>query len=49
LAEKPKGSRPLGNPRRRGEDNIKMYLQVVGWWAWTGLIWLRVGRTGGFL
>jgi hypothetical protein len=25
------------------EDNIKMDLQEVGWWAWTGLIWLRIG------
>jgi hypothetical protein len=32
------GRRPLGRPRRRWEDNIKMYLQEVGWGAWTGLI-----------
>jgi hypothetical protein len=25
------------------EDNIKMVLQEVGWGAWTGLIWLRIG------
>jgi hypothetical protein len=31
---------------RYWEDNIKMGLQEVGWLAWTGLIWLRVG-TGG--
>jgi len=24
LAEKPEGKRPLGRPRRRWEDNIKM-------------------------
>jgi hypothetical protein len=40
--------RPLGRPRRRWEDNIKMGLQEVGWGAWTGLIWLRIG-TGGRL
>jgi hypothetical protein len=28
---KPEGRRPLGNPRRRWEDNIKMELQEVGW------------------
>jgi hypothetical protein len=28
---KPKGKRPLGRPRRRLEDNIKMDLQEVGW------------------
>ena len=26
---KPEGKRPLGRPRRRWEDNIKMYLQEV--------------------
>ena len=25
-----RGKRPLGKPRRRWEDNIKMYLQEVG-------------------
>ena len=30
MAEKPEGKRPLGRPRRRCEDNIKMDLQVVG-------------------
>jgi len=27
---KPEGNRPLGRPRRRCEDNIKMDLQEVG-------------------
>ena len=27
---KPEGKRPLGRPRRRWEDNIKMELQEVG-------------------
>jgi len=48
LAGKPVGKRPLGIPRRRWEDNIKMDLQEVGWGAWTGLMWLRIG-TGGLL
>ena len=30
LVEKPEGKRPLGRPRRRWEDNIKMSLQEVG-------------------
>jgi hypothetical protein len=30
LVGKPKGKRPLGGPRRRWEDNIKMDLQEVG-------------------
>jgi len=29
LVGKPKGKRPLGRPRRRWEDNIKMNLQEV--------------------
>jgi len=38
LVGKPEGKRPLGRPRSRWKDNIKMDLQVVGWGAWTGLI-----------
>jgi hypothetical protein len=30
LVGKPDGKRPLGKPRRRWEDNIKMGLQEVG-------------------
>jgi hypothetical protein len=48
LVGKPEGGRPLGRPRRRWEDNIKMDLRAVGWGAWTGSIWLRIG-TGGEL
>jgi len=29
---KPEGKRPLGRPRRRWEDNIKMDLKEVGVW-----------------
>jgi hypothetical protein len=31
LVEKPEGKTPLGRPRRRWEDNIKMDFQKVGW------------------
>jgi hypothetical protein len=31
LVERPWGRRPLGRHRHRWEDNIKMYLQEVGW------------------
>jgi hypothetical protein len=41
LVVKPEAMRPLGRLRRRWEDNIKMSLQEVGWWAWTGLVWLE--------
>jgi hypothetical protein len=30
IQEKPEGKRPLGRPRHRWEDNIKMELQEVG-------------------
>jgi hypothetical protein len=30
LVGKPEGKRPLGRPRRRWEDNIKLHLQEVG-------------------
>jgi hypothetical protein len=49
LVGKPEGSRPLGKPRRSWEDNIKMDLREVGWGAWTGSIWLRIGTGDGLL
>jgi hypothetical protein len=33
LVGRPEGRRPLGRPRRRLEDNIKMDLEEVRWWA----------------
>jgi len=43
LVGKPEEKRPLGRPRYRWKDNIKMDHQEVGWGAWTGLMWLRTG------
>jgi hypothetical protein len=37
--EKPVGKRPLGRPRRRWEENIKMDLQEVGC---EGMDWIDV-------
>jgi len=39
LVGKPEGRRPLGRPRRRWLDNIRMDLQVVGcvYIVWIGL------------
>jgi len=45
LVGKSKGKRPLGRPRCRWKNNIKMNLQEVG--AWTGSSWLRTGTGGG--
>jgi hypothetical protein len=36
LVGKPEGKRPLGRPRRRWIDNIKMDLSEIGLF-WTGL------------
>ena len=38
---KPEGRRPLGNPRRRWEDNIKMDLQEVGC---GGMDWIELSQ-----
>jgi hypothetical protein len=39
LVGKPGGKRPLGRPRRRWEDNIKMDLQKLGC---GGIDWIRL-------
>jgi hypothetical protein len=41
LVGKPEGKRPLGRPRRRWEDNIKIYLQEVGC---EGIDWIDVAQ-----
>jgi hypothetical protein len=43
LVGKPEGKRPLGRPRCRWVDNIRMDLVEVGWGDVTGLVWLRMG------
>ena len=48
LVGKPEGKRPLGKPRHRWEDNIKMDLLKVGG-VETGWSWLRIGTDGGHL
>ena len=41
LVGKLEGKRPLGKPRRRWEDNIKMDLQEVECW---GMVWMAQER-----
>jgi hypothetical protein len=41
LVGKPKGTRPLGRPRRRWVDNVRM--EMRDGMMWTGLVWLRTG------
>jgi hypothetical protein len=46
LVGKPEGKRPVGRPRRRWEDGIRMDL---AWGVWIGFDWLRTGTGGGLL
>jgi hypothetical protein len=48
LVGMPEGKRPLGRPRRKWVDKIKMDLRQNGM-VWIGLIWLRLGTNGGLL
>jgi hypothetical protein len=41
LVGRPKGKRPLGRPRRRWEDNIKMDLGEIGI---DGVKWIRLAQ-----
>jgi hypothetical protein len=49
LVGKPEGKRPLGRPRRRWGDGIRMDLREIGFGVWIGLDWLRTGTGGGLL
>ena len=49
LVGKPEGRRPLGRPRRRCVDNIRMDLRRWDVGIWTGLGWPRIGTGGGRL
>jgi hypothetical protein len=39
LVGKPEVKRPLGRPRRRWVDNIKMYLRGI---RWAGMDWIEL-------
>jgi hypothetical protein len=41
LIGKPEGKRPLGRPRRRQVDNVKMDLKEVGW---GGMNWIDLAQ-----
>jgi hypothetical protein len=41
LMGKPEGKRPLGRPRHRWDDNIKMDLQEVGCWD---MVWIELAQ-----
>jgi hypothetical protein len=44
LVRKPDGKRPLGRPRRRWVDNIKMDLSEIGW---DGMDWIDLAEDMG--
>jgi hypothetical protein len=41
LVGKPEGKRPLGRPRRRLEDNIRMDLRGI---SWGGIDWIDLAQ-----
>jgi hypothetical protein len=41
LVGKPEGERPLGKPRRRWVDDIKMDLREIGW---NGMDWIDLAQ-----
>jgi hypothetical protein len=41
LVGKPEGKRPLGRPRRRWMDNIKMDLREI---EWDGVDWIELAQ-----
>ena len=47
LVGKREGRRPMGRPRRRWVDNIRMDLQESDVGIWTGLGWPRIETGGG--
>jgi hypothetical protein len=49
LVGKPEGKGPLGNPRRRWDDNIKMIFRKWDVGVWAGLILFRIETGGGHL
>jgi hypothetical protein len=49
LVGKLEGKRPLGRLRRGWVDNIKTDLRDIDGVVWIGLIWLRIGTSGGLL
>jgi hypothetical protein len=49
LVGNPEGKRPLGRPRRRWEDGIRMDVRKIGLGVRIGFDCLRTGTGGGLL
>jgi hypothetical protein len=41
LVGKPQGKRPLGRPKRRWEDGIRMYLREI---SWGSVEWIQLAQ-----
>jgi hypothetical protein len=48
LMGRPEGKRPLGRPRRRWGDGIRMNHREIDW-GWIGFDWLMIGSGGELL
>ena len=49
LVRRPEGKRPLGRPRRRWEDNIKMFFEICDRGSGLDLSGSGQGQVGGLL
>jgi len=49
LVGRPEGKRPLGRPGIDGKIILRLIFWKWDWGAWTRLIWLRIGTSGGHL
>jgi hypothetical protein len=49
LVGNPEGKRPLGRPRHRWQNGIRMCRRKIGWGLWSGSRWLKIGTNGGLL
>jgi hypothetical protein len=49
LVGKPGGKRPLGRPRHRWVDNIKMHFREIRWGGMDWMIRLRIETSGGLV
>jgi hypothetical protein len=49
LVGKPEGKNQLVDPGVDGRIQLKWIFEKLGWGAWTGFIWFRIGTGGGLL
>jgi hypothetical protein len=47
LVGKPERNSPLGRPRRKWKDGIRVDLREISWGVWSVFTWLRIVTGGG--